>query len=177
LNSETLAPAFFDAANEDIQPLAPVAPPLWNPDAAACWSLLLTPAFGAYLQMKNWAALGEDEEAAASRRWFVGVLVLLLCLPLLELFAPGLPIHGIANFIGLPLLLAWYYASARPQARYIRQRFGKSYARRGWGRALLAALLVLLIVGVASAVLGFAAGLFGDAHPVATVSQCGARCL
>jgi hypothetical protein len=30
------------------------APALWNPGAAASWSLLLSPAFGAFLHMKNW---------------------------------------------------------------------------------------------------------------------------
>lgn len=177
MSTDTLAPASFDATPVDIAPLAPVAPPLWNPDAAACWSLLLTPAFGAWLQMKNWTALGEDEEAAASRRWFVGVLVLLIGLPLVQLFLPALHINGIANVIGLPLLLAWYYSSARPQARYVRQRFGKTYPRRGWGRALLAAVLVLLAIGIASATLGFFVTLASGPHHAATVSQCGARCL
>ena len=34
-----------------------VAPALWNPNAAASWSLLFSPAFGAFLHMKNWQAL------------------------------------------------------------------------------------------------------------------------
>ena len=29
------------------------APALWNPNAAANWSLLFSPAFGAWLHMKN----------------------------------------------------------------------------------------------------------------------------
>lgn len=32
---------------------------LWNPNAAANWSLLFTPLFGAYLHMLNWRSLGE----------------------------------------------------------------------------------------------------------------------
>ena len=43
------------------------SPPLWNPNAAANWSLLLSPAFGAFLHMKNWEELGEPAKAAASK--------------------------------------------------------------------------------------------------------------
>jgi hypothetical protein len=46
---------------------ADAAPALWNPNAAANWSLLFSPMFGAWLHMKNWAALGEPERAAARR--------------------------------------------------------------------------------------------------------------
>ena len=43
------------------------APPLWNPNAAANWSLLFSPAFGAFVHMKNWQALGEPEKAANAK--------------------------------------------------------------------------------------------------------------
>ena len=43
-------------------------PPLWNPNAAAMWSLLFSPVFGALVHMKNWQAMGEPEKAAASKR-------------------------------------------------------------------------------------------------------------
>lgn len=31
---------------------------LWNPNAAVNWSVLFTPIFGAWIQAKNWKALG-----------------------------------------------------------------------------------------------------------------------
>ena len=50
---------------------------LWNPNAAANWSLLFTPAFGAYLHAQNWRAMGEQDRASASMRWlFVGLALL-----------------------------------------------------------------------------------------------------
>ena len=53
------------------------APPaLWNPNAAANWCLIFTPAFGAFLNMLNWDALGEGERAASSKRWFAASLVM-----------------------------------------------------------------------------------------------------
>ena len=56
----------------DVEPVAvetPAAPSLWNPNAAASWSLIFTPIFGAILHMKNWEALGEPQKAAGARSW------------------------------------------------------------------------------------------------------------
>lgn len=52
-------------------------PPLWNPNAAANWSLLFSPAFGAFLHMKNWQALGQPNKATSAKVWFVLSLVVL----------------------------------------------------------------------------------------------------
>jgi len=63
-------------------------PALWNPNAAAMWSLLLSPAFGAYLHAANWRSLGNQHRAAANMGWFwltVGVLVFSLATPFLPL--------------------------------------------------------------------------------------------
>lgn len=154
-----------------------MAPPLWNPDAAACWSLVLTPAFGAWLQMKNWTALGEHEEAAASRRWCIGVLVVLVGLQLLQALAPSPILGRIGNVIGLPLLLGWYYLSGRPQARYVRERFGKAYPRRGWGKALGGAVLFMVAVILCASLLGAVTGLFAGGVDAGSGSHCGARCV
>lgn len=53
-------------------------PALWNPRVAACWSFFFTAAFGAYLHMKNWEALGRPEEAAKARKWLLISAVLWL---------------------------------------------------------------------------------------------------
>jgi hypothetical protein len=58
------------------------APALWNPRAAAFWSFFLfTPAFGAFVQERNWRSLGEPERAFSSRVWGIAMLVLTLVLP------------------------------------------------------------------------------------------------
>ena len=54
-----------------------ISPPLWNPNAAANWSLLFSPAFGAFLHMKNWQALGQPIKATSAKVWFVLILVVL----------------------------------------------------------------------------------------------------
>jgi len=141
------------------------SPPLWNPNVAANWSLLFSPAFGAYLQMRNWQALGEPEKASNSKTWVIIVLVILLTLPLVAVLVPGMSgLQRFSSSVGIVLLIAWYVTSGREQTQYVKERFGKTYPRKGWGLPLLAALGVLFGYFVAVAILAFflaAAGLIG----------------
>lgn len=122
--------------NDPSQPLNPekpkaktrVKPNLWNPTAAANWSLLFSPAFGAYIHMLNWQALGYSEKAKNSRNWFlIGLL--------LSLFG-----------LGLIVLIAWYFASAKEQIKYVKTHFGDNYPKNSLGKPLLIALGISLIV-------------------------------
>ena len=144
-------------------PTTPQAIPaaIWNPNAAANWSLIFTPAFGAYLQMLNWSRLGQPERAAQSRLWFriaVGMLALYV---VLSLVMPDEKVaDGATRGLGLILLFSWYFASARSQARYVKENFGSHYVRQPWGKALGLALLGLLGYFIAALVVGM---LFGFA--------------
>ena len=134
------------------------SPPLWNPNDAANWSLLFSPVFGAYLHMKNWEALGETEKASAAKVWVIVALVLLFGLPLLAVLVPALRgLQNISSLFGLILLISWYASSGRPQARYVKERFGKDYPRKGWGRPLLiafgATIGYFFVVGILAALL------------------------
>lgn len=62
------------AAKRHEQPpaVALVAPALWNPNAAANWSLLFSPMFSALLYANNWIALGELQQAGSVRWWAWG---------------------------------------------------------------------------------------------------------
>ncbi|RSZ57380.1 hypothetical protein HF313_11600 [Massilia atriviolacea] len=114
---------------------------LWNPDAAACWSLLFTPLFGTYLMIRNWEALGEPKRALHACWWFAACLAALILnfyLSLLSNDASPLQMGHIG------LLLVWYIAVASPQERAVRERFGTDYARRSWALALPCALAALL---------------------------------
>ena len=149
--------------NRYAPPLAPVAddilvepaPALWNPNAAANWSLLFTPAFGAWLHMRNWQALGDEAAAARSRIWLqasLGMLVLWLLAALL--FAEQLPpaLDRIAFFV---LLISWYFGSARSQAGYVKRRFGDDYPRLSWGKPIGVAIGVFVGYLLVAFVLGF----------------------
>ena len=128
------------------------APPLWNPNAAASWSLLLSSAFGAYLHMRNWRALGEHRLADQARIWMavsIGVLVLTIFFGTLT--GAG---YGIGRLISFSILIAWYFVGAKAQVREVKERFGDAYPRKGW---LLPLVLGFLILCAAAFSIAFAA--------------------
>lgn len=130
-------------------------PLLWNPNAAANWCLLLSVAFGAFLHMKNWEALGELEKARSSRAWFIFSIVWLLCSCLLDIVLPEVKALDAISRVGfLVMLIVWYVSSAKPQIRYVQARFGKDYRRRPWGKPFLFVLAsfvgLIVISGVAA---------------------------
>jgi hypothetical protein len=132
-------------------------PVIWNPNAAANWSLLFSPAFGAYIHMLNWRRLGESANAAAARRWFFASVVMLATLLLLQLAVPDeRTADGASRALGVIFLFSWYFTSARAQARYVTARLGASYERRSWGRPVGLAVLVALGFSLASLAGGFA---------------------
>lgn len=131
------------------------SPPLWNPNAAANWSLVLSPAFGAFLHMKNWEALGEPAKASAAKAWVIAVIAILFVLPVVTALVPGLGgLQRLFSPLGIVLLVSWYAGSGRPQVRYVKERFGKSYPRRGWGKPLLFTLAAMVGYFVIMAIVG-----------------------
>ena len=147
---------------EDVSPRASDASPaLWNPSAAARWSFLFSPIFGATVQMKNWQARGEPEKAAQSKQWLIGSIGFYVALFLLGVVLPdskGVDLAG--RGAGLGLLVAWYALSARAQVGYVAGRFGTSYPRKGWGRPILYALAGFAAFLVVVFVIAFVVGLF-----------------
>lgn len=133
--------------------------PIWNPNAAANWSLIFTPAFGAYIQMLNWQRLGQAELAARSRRWFRIALGMLGLYVALSLAMPEeKAADGAARGLALIFLFSWYFASARAQAKYVKAHFGKDYVRQPWGKALGIAVLGVIGYLAAAALAGFLLG-------------------
>ena len=132
---------------------------IWNPYLAAFCSLLLTPAFGSFLLLKNWQAMGDMEKYKPARYWFYGsltVLALNLIMPLM----PGNPVVGqfIADSVALAYLGAWYLIAATDQASYLREKFGKECQRRPWGQALLIGLIGLAGYYALALFIGFLMG-------------------
>jgi len=137
------APPQADVETID-RPVA-AAPALWNPNAAASWSLLFSPIFGAILHMKNWQALGETQKAATSKAWAIGSAICIAVLALSPVFvSDSKAMDALGRFSGLALLISWYYAVGKSQQTYVMAKFGKTYPRRGWSKPLLAAIGVLL---------------------------------
>jgi hypothetical protein len=131
---------------------------MWNPNAAANWSLLFSPAFGAYLHMKNWEALGDEEKAHDSQVWMVITLAFVFGSTIFAMVSPGATaLDGLLRLGGVILLLSWYFSSARAQAKYVKAQFGKDYPRKGWSKPLGFAILV----GVLYVIFVMVAGVIG----------------
>ena len=130
-------------ANVDhVQPATAMSAPLWNPNAAACWSLLFTPVFGAMLHMKNWQAMGDEERARSAKGWAIGSLVYMVVVTLLGVVLPeSKALDALGRVGGFALLITWYYQNAKFQQSYVLAKFGPEYPRRGWSKPLLLALL------------------------------------
>jgi hypothetical protein len=120
-------------------PTAPAgAPPaLWNPNAAACWSLLFTPAFGAFLHARNAESLGRPEEAKANRVWFY-VSLAYLGIVLVSIFIPALP-ELIFRGAAMGILIGWYISLGKRQIHYVRDTWQNRYQRKGWTKPLAVA--------------------------------------
>jgi hypothetical protein len=149
------------AALADAPASLEVAPALWNPNAAASWCLLFSPAFGAFLQMRNWQALGDEQQARISWSWFVASIVLTLGAIGLSVFLPDThPGQKLLNVFGFGLLLTWYLSHGKKQIAEVKSRFGKDYPRRGWALPLAIAVgsIVCVLVALVAVLLFIGAG-------------------
>jgi hypothetical protein len=142
-----------------------VAPALWNPNAAASWSLVFSPAFGAFLHMKNWQALGEPRKAATSKTWAITILVILIGFVVASALLPEVKVlDGLSRIVAFALLLSWYYSIGKPQVAFIKARYGKQYPKRGWVKPLL--LAVLSVAGLFAVAVAFAVAVSMFTHVV-----------
>jgi hypothetical protein len=140
------------ATLEGARAIAEPAPALWNPNAAASWCLLFTPVFGAWLHTKNWEALGQPERARRSHNWFVAAIVVLVGAMVLSIVVPRGG-EAVSRIVSFGFLIAWYYASGKPQVGYIKARYGDDYPRKPWLQPILAGIgliVGLFVIGVAA---------------------------
>lgn len=119
---------------------SPAVVELWNPNAAANWSLLFTPIFGSFINKKNWIALGEEKRAKTSTVWFwisIAMLVVVLILP-----------AEAARGVGFFYLIIWYFSAGRRQAKFVKEKLGENYQKRGWAGPIFAGIGLLLLVSI-----------------------------
>ena len=110
-------------------------PKLWNPEAAAAWSLILNPVFGSILVLMNWQALGVKEKIRNAQIWLAVSIVVLV----VQIFLPP----TVRSVVNLTYLAFWWLAAAKAQTQYITERWGKTYPRRSWLWPLLIAFGIL----------------------------------
>lgn len=122
--------------------LAPATPPpqdiaLWNPDAAAFWSLFFTPVFGTLLHLLNRRALGERRVLGAWA-WLAASLVLSVAGLLVLIAARGHP--SLRMSVGAAMstfLLVWYFSSGLAHSKAVARLYGSRYRRRPLFKAWL----------------------------------------
>ncbi len=142
-----------DSAKPSASPTPPQ--PIWNPNAACNWSLLFTPAFGAYLHYLNWLTLNEPEKARSAKAWFYGSFgVLGTTLLLAVLNVADLPLRA----LNLLYLVFWYYRAGRPQVQYVKESYGEDYPRRSFRKPRLIAVGAVAAFLVLSLLLGIVLG-------------------
>lgn len=110
---------------------------LWNPTAAALWSLLFSPIFGSVLIGLNWKALGQPQRASRAWVWLVATAVLAVVLSVLPFRT------GVFNIV---VLVAWFRDLAQPQITWVKDHHGKTYTRRAWWAPLGIAFGVLCLL-------------------------------
>lgn len=134
--AHTVQGLFSPPANGAVQPPqtpppigSGVAPALWNPTVIRVLGFFFTWGFGAFLVAKNWRALGETAKAKRSMIWFYSIFAWLL-------FAFVTPdtemITRSSWFAGMMIFVCWANFEAQPQIKYVKERFGKDYPRKGW---------------------------------------------
>ena len=127
---------------------------LWDPFAAALWSIVLSPAFGTYIHLLNWKTLNEPQKANSTKIWFYVSFAVMIISP----FLMGINYSGLGSLI---YLIIWYLISGQLQKNYLSEKFGSSYIRKSWGKPLLIAFIAILIFMF---IIGIIAGIFGSAY-------------
>jgi hypothetical protein len=128
----------------------------WNPSAAIKWSIFFGPAFGTILHMRNWQILGEHGKAAHSLKWVILSIVLTFFLPFgVKLFPESKTLLAFARYSTYFILLLWYFASAREQTKYVKDRFGGDYLRKKWRTPMTLSVALTGIFLVLTGVLVF----------------------
>jgi hypothetical protein len=138
------------------------APALWNPKAAASWSVLFSPVFGAIVHMKNWEALGEPQKAANAKAWALVGVAFFVALTIAGALLPQFKaLDAAGRLLAIALLIGWYYASGKPQQAYVDAKFGNDYRKKGWLKPLSLAVLGFIGFIVVAALFGFVLGMLG----------------
>lgn len=126
-------------------------PKLWNPDAAACWSLMFTAVFGAFLIAKNWRVLGHPEEAKKAELWMWGWVAALL----VQVVLVALSFMSASNSVGLAFfgLIFWYFAAVKDQVTYVKRKLSGQYRKRSWLMPISIGFISVLVARTAATVI------------------------
>lgn len=137
-------------------------PPLYNPNAAALWSILFTP-FGAWIHAKNWEAIGEEQLAKQNYWYVIAVFAFIFGTTLLEMTTGfALPSTGVS----IGLLLGWYFSLGKKQIALFKEELGTDYEKKSLVVPVLAGVFGGMVAVVAVLIgLQVLLEMFGLLHP------------
>lgn len=125
---------------------------LWGADAAAFWSLFLTPVFGSVIHYLNSRALQHRQLAATL--WLlasVTVTVLAFFFTFAKRWDPAASFQ--VSVIVSGFTFVWYVFSGRAQSAHITQSFGSQYVKRPLFPLGVATFAAMFLIGLAGEVL------------------------
>jgi len=140
----------LEEGDEAQQPksFAKLASPIFSPDAAALWSFVLTPAFGAVLHVFN---AGVIRDARLQRIAWTSMVILIAATLTGAMMAHGIVHDEFAPFRASILVsfvtLIWYFVAGQRQSRHVLEVYGSKYAKRGMFIPALVAAVALFALG------------------------------
>lgn len=125
----------------------PLPSPLFNPDRAVVLSFLLTPAFGAAIQIANNATLGLARRPL-QWAWFLFLACIsAVAIAALHRATPG-PFVIFRASLALSLItIVWYVLTGSGQSRMVLKMYGPKYGKRSLLGPALAAAVAFLALG------------------------------
>lgn len=121
-----------------------IKPALWNPTAAALWSILFSPVFGSFLHARNAEALHRNNEAAANWRWFYGSGAFMLLYTVAGIYFPEF-FSVFSTTIALAYVCLWHFLTGRHQEVYVKRTYGRDYVKKEWFTPLMIGLVGLVV--------------------------------
>ncbi len=118
------------------------SPEIWNPTAAANWSVFFFP-FGAFIHYRNAKALGRDDEARKNIVWFLALIVTITVWQYLNIVLIFDPVIGLS--FGVLMLVLWYFTTAKQQIHFVADNYGSDYKKKGWFLPIFVSLFLLII--------------------------------
>jgi hypothetical protein len=164
---EALEAGLLDLDAEAGSPAAIVPAPcprsdvsLWNPDAAAFFSLLLTPLFGATLHFLNSRQLGDDTQSLKAGLALVAAALVTFG-ALYVGFSDEISVRNTLAASGMVAFytLLWYVFVGHGQSKLVSARYGTRYRKMSLSIPVVIALALLLSPSVAQHVLTSSRGL------------------
>ena len=89
---------------------------IWNPNVAACLSIIFTPIFGAWIHAKNWEVLKKEQE----RRWSMLFVYCLIAVTIFVVYYQYFIGDVKSSPLSIGTLLTWYFILGKLQVSHIK---------------------------------------------------------